>query len=435
MRYGKVSSVALIALTSITGVTACGNSNGTGSSKGGPVTVTFWDPWSAASAGAINAVVKEFNATHKDVQVVAVGNQTTQKQTIALAGGTPPDVILTDSTNILPWAMQGAAEPLTSYMQKDNLSAGQFIPSTMKPMEYKNQVYALPYSVGIESALLYNKKDFQAAGISSPPTTLSELYTDAQKLTTKSSNGQINHIGFIPDFPWFDPVFWPLVFGGKFYDASTNQITPDDPANIQALNYEKKFYDLYGVNELNKLKSGFGKLGTPDDPLVTGQLAMEAGWDYTDAQYRGSGQPIGVATFPYPDGHPELKGAGLIGPDAIFIPAKAKNKQAAWEFMDWMVGEKAQVLFAEQGNSIPSVTADLTDKTLLDNPNSKVMLPFYQMATSPNLGSFPSSSYSAKYAQAMVDEGQKVLLGQESAAAAMANVKEQIEPLVQSSSH
>ncbi|GMA63172.1 hypothetical protein GCM10025859_36120 [Alicyclobacillus fastidiosus] len=225
------------------------------------------------------------------------------------------------------------------------------------------------------------------------------------------------------------------MFGGKFYDASTNQVTPDDPANVQALEFERKFYVLYGENQLNKFKSGFGKLGTADDPLVNGQLAMEAGWDYTDSQYRGAGQPIGVATFPYPDGHPELQGAGLIGPDAVLIPAKAKHKQAAWEFIEWMMSKKAQILFSEKGNSIPSVTADLTDPSLLSNPSDKVMIPFYKMASSKNLGSFPSSTYAAQYAQAMSDEGEKVLLGQENAETAMKNVKQQIQPLVKPTSN
>ncbi len=433
-KWLKTASIVIVGSISAFGLVACGNGGGgnnTGNGGGsGTVDITFWHPWTAEDQGPIDAVVDEFNKTHKDVHVTVVGNQNDQKLTIALAGGSPPDIILTDSTSIIPWAAQGVIEPLDSYMKQSNFSTTQFIPGLMTDLEYNGHTYALPYSVGIESALLYNKKDFQAAGIQSPPKTLSELYADAQKLTKRDSRGNITQIGFMPDYPWFDPVFWPLVFGGKFYDPATKQVTPNDPANIQALEYERKFYELYGTNQINLFKSGLGKDGTPDDPLVTGQLAMEMGWDYTDSQYRGDNGPIGVAQFPYPDGHPELAGAGLMGSDAVFIPSKAQHKQAAWEFLQWMMGVQPQILFSKEGYSIPSVTAALTDPSLVDDPKMKVMDPFFKMAVSHNLGAFPASTYAAQYAQALIDEGQKVLLGQESAAAAMAQVKQQIQPLV-----
>ncbi len=151
------------------GLVACGNGGGgnTTGNSGGTVEITFWHPWTATDQGPINAVVDEFNKTHKDVHVTAIGNQNDQKQTIALAGGSPPDIILTASTNIIPWAAQGAIEPLDSDIKQSNFSTAQFIPGLMTDLEYNGHAYALPYSVGIESALLYNKKDFQAAGIQS----------------------------------------------------------------------------------------------------------------------------------------------------------------------------------------------------------------------------------------------------------------------------
>ena len=393
-KWLKAISVAIVGSISTFGLVACGNGGGgnnTGNSGGsGTVDITFWHPWTAEDEGPIDAVVDEFNKTHKDVHVTVVGN-TGEKQMIALASGSPPDIILAGSTNIIPWAAQGVIEPLDSYMKQSNFSTTQFIPGLMTDLEYNGHTYALPYSGQIESALLYNKKDFQAAGIQTPPKTLSELYADAQKLTKRDSRGNITQIGFMPDYPWFDPVFWPLVFGGKFYDPATKQVTPTDPANIQALEYERKFYELYGTNQINLFKSGLGKFGTPDDPLVTGQLAMEMGWDYTDSQYRGDNGPIGVAPFPYPDGHPELAGAGLMGSDAVFIPAKAQHKQAAWEFLQWMMGVQPQILFCKEGYYIPTVKAALADPSLVDDPKMKVMDPFFKMAASHNLGAFPAS--------------------------------------------
>ncbi|KEQ24524.1 hypothetical protein ET33_09625 [Paenibacillus tyrfis] len=81
-------------------------------------------------------------------------------------------------------------------------------------MKVDDQYYALPFTVSMASTLMYNKKAFQDAGIAKPPETLEELFDTAKKLT-KRENGAISQIGFIPDYPWIDNVFWPIIFDGE----------------------------------------------------------------------------------------------------------------------------------------------------------------------------------------------------------------------------
>lgn len=419
------TTLALVAAPVSAGVTYAQTSS--------PMYIKMWTPWTGTDTQPIDDMVRRFNETHSNIKVQVLNNQNTQKQEIALAGGTPPDVILTAWNDIGSWAPTGVVQSLQPYIQQSKYKLTDYIPVGLEQTQSNGVQFALPYALQVQSVLLYNKKDFAQAGIKTPPVTTSDLYQDAKKLTKRDASGNITQVGFIPDYPWLDVVFWPVVFGGSFYNKSTGKVTPNDPRDVQAINYEASFYKIYGgETAVNAFRSGLGKRGTPQDPLLTGQLAMAAGWDYNYPAQRGSAPsyPLGVVPFPYPTGHPELKNSGMISSDALFIPTKSQHKGEAWVLIQWLEQAKNQVAFSNSGQdhySIPSVKSAV--KTLLQNPKLKTMYPFYNAALSPNLKTFPNSSYINQYLQDLTDETTKVLNGQESAQAAMNLVQSEVQPL------
>ncbi len=429
----KISKGILVGISSLTIFGAAMTTMSTATFASQKVTtVTFWTPWTGTDTIPIDDMVKKFNQTHSNIQVQILNSQSDpQKYEIALASGSPPDLILSAWNDIGSWAPDGAIQSLEPYIHQSHYNLSNFIPVGLQQTQSNGIQYALPYALQIESVLLYNKKDFKSAGIKSAPVTTGQLYQDAKQLT-KRSNGKITQVGFIPDYPWLDVVFWPVIYGASFYNNANGKVTPNDPRAIQAINYEAGFYKFYGgETSVNAFRSGLGKAGTPQDPLITGQLAMMAGWDYNYPTQRGNSpsDPIGVAPFPYPTGHPQLKNSGIISSDAIFIPAMAQHKSQAWTFLQWLEQPYNQMAFATDGKnySIPSVKSAV--RALKKNKKMATMYPFYDAALSPNLKTFPNSVYINQYIQDLTDETQNVLNGQESAQAAMNKVLNEVQPL------
>jgi len=391
------------------------------------VKITFWHVWSDKDSGPINERVAAFNEMQDEIIVEALGNQDATKQLTAISGGNPPDIALTYWNNIGPWADAGAVLSLEEFIARDNYDLAQYVPAALERMVVNGEHYALPLSMSMASTLMYNKKAFADAGITAPPETLEQMFEYAKQLT-KRDGSNITQIGFIPDYPWIDNVFWPVIFGGSWVDEN-GKLTANQPANVASIAYQRKFYEEFGDDQIAKFRSGMGQRGTPQDPLLTGQLAMMIGWEYNFAEERADDGPIGIAPFPYPEANPELKGGGMVSPRAVFIPAKAKNADAAWEFMKYLLGVDSQVEFAIASKTIPSVLPALDDERLTKNEAMKTMWDFYERAKSENLQGFPNSTYINEYLQALSEETEKALKGTISAQEAMDNVVKKIQPL------
>ena len=80
-----------------------------------------------------------------------------------------------------------------------------------KQFSVDGEQYALPFTTSAR-ALFYNKKAFDAAGISAPPTTWDELEADAQKLKDKGYIGYALPLG--PEEPQAESYLWMLGNGG-----------------------------------------------------------------------------------------------------------------------------------------------------------------------------------------------------------------------------
>lgn len=453
-RFKKITSPVLISL--LIGSLAAGCSSGSGSGSGSTpsgnagatpgtspqtqpsqkpadkpkdaVEITFWHVWSEKDSGPIEATVEAFNKSQDRIKVKVLGNQDATKQLTAISGGNPPDVALTFWNNIGPWADAGAVLELDSYFSKDNFDIGSVVPAAMERMKVGDKYYGVPFTMSMANTLMYNKQAFQEAGLTEPPETLDQLLDYAQKLTKKDGSGNLTNIGFLPDYPWIDNVFWPVIFGGSWVDDS-GKVTPNRKENVASIEYQRKFYELYGNDAVGKFKSGLGQRGTPQDPMLTGQIAMIIGWEYNFTEERTADGPIGIAPFPYPADRPDLKGSGMVSPRGVFIPKKAKHPDEAWEFLKYLMSVDTQVAFAQESKVIPTVKKALDDERLTKNEELRTMWDFYERAKSENLQGFPNNVYINQYLQALSEETEKALKGQSSAQEAMDKVAEKIQPL------
>ena len=75
------------------------------------------------------------------------------------------------------------------------------------------------------------------------------------------------------------------LYGGQWFDEATQKPTANDPKNVEALTWEKTFYDKYGAQNIANFMKSSGAYLTAEDLLESGKLAMvlDGPWNLTFA--------------------------------------------------------------------------------------------------------------------------------------------------------
>ncbi|MFG2786384.1 ABC transporter substrate-binding protein [Streptomyces sp. NPDC048419] len=158
------AAVAGLALTGL--LTACGGSDdGGGAKSSGPLTLPFWG-W----ANGQEAVVKAFNASHKDVKLkyTKVTDQLTmQKQlTNAVKAGNAPCLVQNTAEYVTSWVSQGALADITRYVGP---SKDKFNPGSWASAQVQGKSYGVPTSSS-PNFTIYRSDIFAKYGIKPPVT-------------------------------------------------------------------------------------------------------------------------------------------------------------------------------------------------------------------------------------------------------------------------
>ncbi|MEV1078174.1 extracellular solute-binding protein [Streptomyces sp. NPDC050211] len=185
------AAVAGIALTGL--LAACGGS-GSGedsSDSSGPVTLDFWG-W----ANGQEAMVKAFNASHKDVQLkyTKVTDQLTmQKQlTNAVKAGNAPCLVQNTGEYVTSWVSQGALADITEYVEGEK---DKFNPGSWTTAQVQGKFYGVPTSSS-PNFTIYRTDIFEKYGIE-PPATWDDFIAAGKEL--KKHNVKItNYAGEDP---------------------------------------------------------------------------------------------------------------------------------------------------------------------------------------------------------------------------------------------
>jgi multiple sugar transport system substrate-binding protein len=152
-----------IALTGL--LSACGGSGSGDASSSGPVTLPFWG-W----ANGQDAVVKLFNAGHKDVKLkyTKVTDQLTmQKQlTNAVKAGNAPCLVQNTAEYVTTWVSQGALADITPYVAS---SKGTFNAGSWASAQVQGKTYGVPTS-SAPAFTIYRTDIFQKYGLKAPTT-------------------------------------------------------------------------------------------------------------------------------------------------------------------------------------------------------------------------------------------------------------------------
>ena len=418
----RLRTIAIaVAATSLALTTAACGSSGGGSSSG-RTTVTFSYLWTGDEAKALQKIITDYNASQSKVTVVGVSSPDFQKQLASMSSANGSFDISDNFGNAVgSWASKGILAPLDNYIQADKLDTGDFVPAALEQMKYQGHIYSLPIAVH-DFELLYNKTEFVAAGISGPPTTMDELATDIAKLTKVDKSGNITQLGLGNPDTGTTLTTLGYAFGGTWDGTDGTTPSPDNPGDIAALQfYQQNITSKYGAAKVAKFTAGWGQYMSAQDPFYAGKVAMviDGEWQPVSIPTTAPNLQWGVANIPAPAGQPNLAATTQLTASTLFIPANAKHKQAAFEFMKYLTGPVGMAEFTKALGNLPARTSLLDSNTYASIPQFSTWL---QNLKSPNVHALASQPYSQQYTTDLATAFKSVLDGSSTPAAAMASV-------------
>ncbi len=418
--------VAVLALAGCSGASPAANSNET-------VTIK-WDTWNPGKDAAAK-LIKEFEATHPKIKIDYEFHEYSDYPDALrteLASGTGPDVWFA-KPGAFATEFADLGVDLAPYAKKQWGAdwKKRFYDIGLAQADVKGRTVALPWMLLASGVVWYNQNNFTKAGITTPPATMADLVTDANKLRAA---------GFVPfaqgaQDNWINEYTFMAIANqtapGVLENAQVGKAKWTDPGLLKAMDVWKSLFTDHIMQP--------GALGVPQYPDVAekffgGKTSMFFGgsWDNNSAlstsgiDYQKSlGTPAGTVfhAFMFPDvdgdGQPATANGGAD--TSIMMNATSKYPKQTWTFISWLLGDggqkdRASYLIPPAVKGYPLDTANLASPAEQAGDLKLVM-------TAIGNAKYTTELSSADVEQAFGTALQAVASGQKSSADALAAVQ------------
>ncbi len=338
----------LLGLSAITALafTACGGSsdNGSGDKK---VEISY-AIWAMEQEPAEKELIKRFEEQNPNIKVkleVTPWDQYWTKLEAAATGGVAPDVFSMGQESQLKYMEAGIAQPLSKYIEKDNIDMNNYVESVRSAYELNGEMYAMPRDID-SIALAYNKALFDKAGVAYPTNdwTWEDLERTGKIITEKLNgvhavafeiDGQNSYYNLIPQSNGFviskdgktsgynnpETVEGIKKMSDLIKDGlmpSAEELSDMDTISLFQSNKIAMFYSgSWNVKDFSENKELDGKVGFVVMPLIKKRIAVS-------------------------------NGIGLM------MASNSKHKDAAWKLMKFLTSEESQKYLATSGTVIPA---------------------------------------------------------------------------------
>lgn len=311
-------------------------------------------------------LVEKFNETHPDI-VVETQSLPANADVVhddfvtkLASGDTSVDVMAID----IIWPAEfGAAnwlEPLDSYFSQQELDA--LLPGAVKGGTYKDQLISVPWFS--HGGVLYYRKDILEKAGKQPPKTFDELLALSKELGGKDGTEfgfvfQANQYeGLVTN--WLEYIWGN---GGNVLDQD-GKVVVNSANNIEATQY---MMDLVST----VAPKGVTTYTEPESMQVflEGKSVFHRGWPnvWVESQKEGSKVKDKVGIIPMPVGPQGTEPAATLGGLNLAINKNidAKQKEAAVEFLRFMISSEAQKIGVVDGGMPPVLKASYEDPEIL----------------------------------------------------------------------
>lgn len=321
-----------------------------------PVTLTFWNGFTGPDRPGVEALVKQFNDAHPNIQVnmsISPWDSLMQNLLTQLSTGQGPDIMGIDPLNLPQYAQSGYVSDISDvFAAGSEMDPKNFPPAYVNLLQYNGKFYGAPMTFAT-LMMYYNKDLFQAAGLdpNKPPTDWNTWIADIKKLTD-SSKGQYGIA-----IPEHDTVpNWPLFLWGNGGDiVRDGKSALADPKSVQAL-------QMWGDLVTKNMVSPIGLSGADADKLFqTGKAAMEITGPWQVQGYIDAKLNFDVTPPP----------AGPAGPvtaataDVLMINSASQHQAEAKQFIEFWDSKASQAFYS---NTVHFPPARTDIQSMLTNP-------------------------------------------------------------------
>ncbi|MBA7501311.1 MAG: extracellular solute-binding protein [Clostridia bacterium] len=350
----------------------------TGFAFGEKTVIQFWHNYAPLPGiNVVDRLVEEFNQENPTILVKATFTEITgthasmsEKIVTAIAGGSPPDVMVFNRPYTQDWARHGAIVPIDNYLSEAGIISDDYFRFAWDEMCYQGKVYGFPLNTD-SRALYYNKGHFKEMGLDpeKPPVFLDDIDKYAEKLMKIGENGRVERVGFVPwYFQGYYLFSWAPVFDGKLADAENNQVVGvlNSDHNVAVFRWWLEYIEKYDIATLQSFSAGFG--GEAADPFIMGLVSMkyDGNWSMVNINRYAPDLDFGISYPPRPKYGNIATYAGGWG---LVIPMGAKYSDEAFEFMKFWAGDKAQREFALAREVQPTHLKAATDQRFYKDKN------------------------------------------------------------------
>ncbi len=393
----------ILAASMVLGMSACGTSGGgdkegadaSGTSDGNVVNIYFASDIEEMLSGTIEAY-KEENPDAEIVVHSIPNDDYDDKIKILLSGGAEDvDVFYSRSPAFVnQYRSVGAIEDISPYAEKSGVDLSP-VKEPVDAVSDGDQFYGLPIYSGCWM-LFYNKELFKEAGVECPTEQLTwEEYCELAESLTKKEGDTQYWGGMCP--------IWTMNLGAI---AAGEYLTDDAPLEKtrEYLEITKRMYDKSHM-PVEEMNSGSWDINAS---FAAGNIYMmiNGDWEYSllecDFEY-------GSAPLPILDGVDEKTS---MGNSAYICMAKtAKNKQAAYDFMEFFTTSDAGTSAIAKTGNVPSYATDAAMAVYQESVQVEGVDTRFEMSILPEQAN--DMNYSAVN-DAFSQEAQLYLLGEES---------------------
>lgn len=358
MTTKRILTAASVAMAGILAMTAC---SGGGSNSGGGDGKTLTLAATTNEKSGLEATVAKFKEANPGVDVKFTTSALDQYQTTTrtqLSSGTAPDVVYVWPGDGNPMATRVVAKGGFIEDLSNRSWANQF-PAGIKPVtQYDGKTYSAPVTfTGIGA--VYNMTAMKAAGLT-PPQTWSQVleFCSAAKAKGKTAF----ELG--AQTPWVTQLIPYALTPTLVYGP-----TPSFPADMSAK--KATFADSKWTDAMNKYvemqKSGCFQ----DSPLGTDYEASLSAVAKGDAlsvvqvasavagisKQAPAGTELSLLPMPGTDNPADTRMPGAAG-SSYAVTTKAKNKDLAYKFLDFLQSPEGMNLYAGGQKALPAVPND-----------------------------------------------------------------------------
>lgn len=300
-------------------------------SVGDVVELRFWNGFSGPDGKAMEQIVRDFNASQKDVRVkmqIIPWSTYYDKVTLGIASRDAPDIFVLHSHRVPEYATHGALAAMDDFLTESKMGPKDFVPLAWGAGTWQGKRYGLPLDCH-PLGMYYNADMFRKAGISKPPETKEEFLAVAKKLTQDTDgDGRTDQWGFaITDLHLVGSTLL-FQYGASLLDKEGKRAALDTPGGREALGFLRS---LVTEHKVAPETSG-------DDSWVAFQtgkvgMAFQGIWMIDGLERQATFQ---YAAAPTPILGPEKK--VWAGSHILSIPAYlgADRQKAAWSFIRYL---------------------------------------------------------------------------------------------------